>query len=681
MKKVLLLGAVVAASHILLSADVTIPSTYDEVRGEWVGDVVALTNAIANIQAYDRIILSKGVYDLSPVTNAPMYSANGSGYGAALLCAKEAGVQILGATGSPADVILKAVDSQYRILCLNSNKSRLCHVTVMGGNASSAHISTYFYRRGGGVLLSSDSAVVSNCVFTANCAENSGGAVAGLDNSSATVQDCVFYGNNGPTSYGLVAQSLRLSNCVITNNKSFAEEANTWSCSIVADCKVYDSYFAHNRAGRTGGVSGGVAVDCTFMFNEQKNINGNNWGNPGGGGAYKAVLSNCTFYGNISNLRGGAVRGGRLFGCSIVSNRTLNASSAAGGGIYQAALVENCNVSSNYSISGGGIFECGNVLNSTIEYNTAKKGGGGYTSVLTGCRIAHNVATSYEVGNYGGAGGGIMYGAATNCVFRDNSCSSACFASVLKNCDIGDTSVNAKVIDSCVLQNIQNDRMPRAIGNVTYPDGYVTSNIYMISGARLMRNCLVTNCTWKSLPGNYVNSAMFTPQTTAITTRVENCSIVDNYYYLLGRDYGSSVKKEIVTDGTVVATNIVSAITNRLIFANTLLHSTRRGDRSDVSGLTTPNMVLSNCVFGSATSYSAPGSTVIVSRAELRLVEEGDAPYCPKPLSPLRGKGLILDWMADGTDIAGKPRLRDGVADVGCYQCWLNQPGLHVLFK
>ena len=70
MKKVLLLGAVVAASHILLSADVTIPSTYDEVRGEWVGDVVALTNAIANIKAYDRIILSKGVYDLSPLLQA-----------------------------------------------------------------------------------------------------------------------------------------------------------------------------------------------------------------------------------------------------------------------------------------------------------------------------------------------------------------------------------------------------------------------------------------------------------------------------------------------------------------------------------------------------------------------------------------------------------------------------------
>ncbi len=31
--------------------------------------------------------------------------------------------------------------------------------------------------------------------------------------------------------------------------------------------------------------------------------------------------------------------------------------------------------------------------------------------------------------------------------------------------------------------------------------------------------------------------------------------------------------------------------------------------------------------------------------------------------------------MADGTDLAGNPRLRDGKADIGCYQCWIMPVG------
>ena len=47
-----------------------------------------------------------------------------------------------------------------------------------------------------------------------------------------------------------------------------------------------------------------------------------------------------------------------------------------------------------------------------------------------------------------------------------------------------------------------------------------------------------------------------------------------------------------------------------------------------------------------------------------------------KQKSPLVGKGLVLDWMADATDFAGNPRLRDGKVDIGCYQCWLDPVGI-----
>ena len=53
-------------------ADVTIPSTYDSATDTWVGDVDALTNALKTCSAGDTISLSKGVYDISFMTNSPM---------------------------------------------------------------------------------------------------------------------------------------------------------------------------------------------------------------------------------------------------------------------------------------------------------------------------------------------------------------------------------------------------------------------------------------------------------------------------------------------------------------------------------------------------------------------------------------------------------------------------------
>ena len=43
--------------------------------------------------------------------------------------------------------------------------------------------------------------------------------------------------------------------------------------------------------------------------------------------------------------------------------------------------------------------------------------------------------------------------------------------------------------------------------------------------------------------------------------------------------------------------------------------------------------------------------------------------------SPLVGKGDASIWTDEDIDLAGKLRLRDGKADIGCYQCWLNPAG------
>ena len=71
------LGLTIVGQYCAFGATVT--SRYDEDTGRWIGDVDGLTNAFANAKAYETIVLSKGVYDLSPVTNSPLYSANGGG--------------------------------------------------------------------------------------------------------------------------------------------------------------------------------------------------------------------------------------------------------------------------------------------------------------------------------------------------------------------------------------------------------------------------------------------------------------------------------------------------------------------------------------------------------------------------------------------------------------------------
>ena len=646
--------------------EVTVSSTYDEASGTWVGDVTALTNAIANAAKYQKVYLSKGVYDLSPLTNAPMYQANGKGYGAALIWANAEGVKFIGVSDNPADVLIKATDCKYRLLCLNSKFCGLYNVTMAGGNASADHIATYNYRRGGAVMLSGDSAVVSNCVFYGNNAATSGGAVGGPNSLNGTVYDSVFHSNN-ESEYGLAASCVTLRNCIITNNVVASATKESWTGSVADKCHVYDSCFAHNMASRTGGISEGLAVNCTFLFNAQNNPYGNNWSNPGGGGAYNSVVSNCTFYGNTSYRLGGAIRGGTVVNCTVISNATRLASDSYGGGIYNASHVEGCNVSSNISFSGGGLSHC-TAFDTQILYNKAKSGGGARTSALTGCVIAHNVATDYGNGNYGGAGGGMRYGAATNCVFRDNSCSATWESSVLKGCDIADTSMHVSVIDSCVVHDVQNDAMPRAVGNVAYPDGHVCSNIYMIGGCELMRNCLVTNCTWKSIKGSYVNSAMFESGRSVITARVENCSFIDNYIYLTARNYNTP-------------TQIISIV-------NSVFHSTRKGNRNDIDRLSARYMVFSNCVYGTYNAndgiepgYEYAGCTSIVDRVKYRFDGKEPHPFELKRTSPLRGFGLVLDWMAEGTDFVGNPRLRDGAADAGCYQCWLDPAGTVMIVR
>ncbi len=651
-----------AAFAAAFADDIPVSSTEVE-PGVWVGDVVALTNALKTCKAGDTIILAKGTYDLTPLQddliNSPMnYSTY---YGPSMLYIEKADITLKGATGNPEDVMLTATDAVYRLLRIAGARSSVRDIHLTGGYASTVSNTYYNLRNGGAVMFSTSTAFASNCIFSANKSSRLGGAVgiAGNSGFGGVVYDSVFRDNSG-TGDGYVASLTELVRCVITNNQTTAAGTQDagYSQQLTYGCRLRDCLIADNVPTRCG-IELGFAENCRFINNYAR---GANYSNPGGGAARDAALTNCYFYGNRSYRLGGAIRGGQVVNCTVVSNSVINATDSYGGGIYQASLVENCNIISNMCGHGAGIQEGAFVTNCYIAYNWARDGGGGArSSVLVDCVVEHNVTDSYENGNYGGSGGGLYGGSATNCVFRDNSCSATYNSSSIYNCDIFDTSMHAKVFDKCRIANCKNEPIARAIGAVGYPEGHTTSNLYMI-GCSVMRNCLITNCNWKSIPGHFVNSAMFHCGA-AGTNRIENCTIAGNYHYIFARGFAKA--------------NNAGVFANCAIIGNT---------GSDISTMDDGAVVFSNCVYSTKKWETSrtflPGfedgeNWQLDSVAQAKFCgDRGSEPYYALKLSsPLRGIGLVLDWMEDDTDLVGNPRLRDGKADIGCFQCWLNPVG------
>ena len=662
-----LLGFVFSAC----AEDVTVQSWYDEVSGKWIGDIHALTNELQKSTSSRTVYLSAGEYDVTELTNAFMYSE--TYFGKALLRSRKARIKSL--SGKPEDVIIKAKASA-RILALEG-EGELHGVTVTGGNASGTYISYSNHKVAGGVLLLADSSIVSNCVFCGNKASANGGAVgAPYGYFKGKVYNSVFHSNNESSGASLVAVNTRLYNCVVTNNVSIGLDTQTTEMYVIRNCHVFDSYIAHNAALYGGGVVGGMAVGCDFINNRQYNtFNKYHWSASGGGAARNAALTNCYFYGNVARRLGGAVRGGNLYQCQIVSNRTTYADSqeSVGGGVYAASLVEDCMVASNYTYAiGGGLGECTRVVNCDIVFNRSRKGGGAANSALENCNVRGNVASMLD-DEIGAGGGGVYGGSAVKCTIKDNT-SSTYDCDLVKECDISGSRIHAKVVDSCIIHGVDNGPSYKAVGNVSYPGGMLCSNMFMLVIRDLMRNCLVTNCNWRSLGGSFVNPSMFTPYGT-VATRVENCTFADNGYYLLGRFFRKNGPATLSGDCPIAFVNCAFVGNKAYLGA---------ASAKDIETFDCSQLVFSNCLYGVVKSLT-PREEGFVDSGCVELGATGnpgfvtweDQPrYSPKRISPLRGAGLLLDWMGEtAVDLSGRPRVRDGKVDVGCYQCWLDPLG------
>jgi hypothetical protein len=205
---------------------------------------------------------------------------------------------------------------------------------------------------GGGVWCEVGSAIVSNCVFTGNAANQSG---AGGGAFRGFLFNCLL--TNNSASLGGGAGSNTLVNCILTRNVAFATGINSG-----------------------GGAVYSTLSNCLLVGNRC---------NGGGGGAAFSLLTGCGVSNNAAS-QGGGVCLGVASACLISSNRASN----LGGGAFSNSL-DNCLVKNNYALAGAGGTYQSALVNCTVAGNTGQLGAGGglYGGGATNCIVYYNLAS------------------------------------------------------------------------------------------------------------------------------------------------------------------------------------------------------------------------------------------------------------------------------------------------
>ncbi|HEX5218114.1 MAG TPA: immunoglobulin domain-containing protein [Verrucomicrobiae bacterium] len=134
------------------------------------------------------------------------------------------------------------------------------------------------------------------------------------------------------------------------------------------------------------------------------------------------IISNCVISGNIAGRQGGGAYSGTLINCTVSGNTSRDIQGARtgdGGGTYSSNL-RNCIVVNNGARYGGGGVMLGAATNCVLRGNSAVWGGGAYIGTLVNCTVVGN--TSVDDGGLGGAGGGgVASGSALNSIIVQNT--------------------------------------------------------------------------------------------------------------------------------------------------------------------------------------------------------------------------------------------------------------------
>ncbi|MBQ9741507.1 MAG: hypothetical protein IJV91_11295, partial [Kiritimatiellae bacterium] len=159
---------------------------------------------------------------------------------------------------------------------------------------------------------------------------------------------------------------------------------------------------------------------------------------------------------------------------------------------------------------------------------------------------------------------------------------------------------------------------------------------------------------------------------TAIGAMIENCTFVDN------------------TD------TIVPLQFQDIAYANYLVNSVFTTADILNGGLTTGSLIASNCCFTALQpieGVSFNDKCITVARDNIKFIDAENRDYHLEMRSPLRDKGVMLDWMDAGAkDLDGNPRVvsrhavpyasdASALPDIGCYECMIRVPAFVISVK
>jgi len=461
---------------------------------------------------------------------------------------------------------------------------------------------------------------------------------------------------------GLLEATLADTHYVAQNGQTpVSPYTNGWSSAAsniqaaVDEAVASDTVLVSNGVYNTGGVSnypsGSDLTNRVSIYNAITVRSANNdptntiikgaWASDDNTNGTDAVR--CVYMVDNSSLIGFTLTNGATF--------TAGTGEREGGGVYctsASAIVSNCVITGNAAGSQGGGAYKGTLFNCRINYNfSMSTGAGAYNSALYNCALIGNSAdvegggaihctllyNCTVISNYSGNRGGAIFRSdrIENCLIAYNSAGSEIIgdnnAHTLTNCTIigNSTASGYGVVWKCTLYNCT-----------------VISNS-LLSGAATRENtnynCLIAyNTATNSYGGGGCKSSFF------------NCTVVSNAAKRGGGVYGGPL------------------ICNSVIYLNT---ATESGANWYADGVNPMNFT-NSCTFptpsGGGITWPAGNIT-----NNPQFVSSAGGNFRLSNISPCIDSGTNFPWMTDPADIRskdldGRPRLRYGRVDMGCYE-------------
>ena len=469
-----------------------------------------------------------------------------------------------------------------------------------------------------------------------------GGLIAGLGDGP---EDTILLGGGSAEGHRVLYTSgnnygwMTISNLTVTggwaasgNGGGIYGNASTRYCHLI----VSNNYAKGGSNGGGGGCYLGRAEHCLFAHNR---VGGSRFGGAfltsGGGGQLSDFVQGawyCTFTNNVSPHHGGALfLKGKCIGCKFLGN------------------------SGGY----GGAIEIG-----SVEYNWFSLKFTNTTEVID-CEFEGNTLSVWGHGSaiYNSDSSRLV--PISNCVFTANS--------MMQD---GGNGVVCKgdLYDCVVMNNVQK-------GDIFYycnlsrcyvADNRDTSNRGLLdraSNSYTNSNCIFLGNVQEG--GGVITSGKI----------IVNCTYVENVTHS-GANYGD-ICRNCRMWNTVLDKNYQTNNKGPDYHVDVRAHY-KDGNLP---------LVMTNCVFGKADSYTKLDSNGYVTNAgvantrkvdDMRFVDTAKGDYTPKKRSPLCNTGCQEPWilsLVGESDLAENPRVLGARIDIGAYECQDYKSGVMLLIR